>query len=100
MIRIVNLRNYALGSDETLVKVDRSSIVGNPFRMRDERDRADVCAKYETYFVQKLDSDCAFHDEIARIWRLAKRGDVTLGCWCYPKQCHALTIKRFLEQYL
>ena len=26
--------------------------------------------------------------------------DIALGCWCYPKKCHAFIIKQFLDSYL
>lgn len=42
-IRIVNLKNYSLNTGEVLIKVDRSSPVGNPFYMHDKSERDEVC---------------------------------------------------------
>ena len=39
-------------------------------------------------------------NELRKIYRLAKKYDIALGCWCYPKRCHSETIKRFIESYL
>lgn len=38
--------------------------------------------------------------ELDRIIELAKNNDITLLCWCYPKRCHAETIKRYIESKL
>ena len=38
-IRVVNLRNYVKRENEELVKIDRSSVFGNPFYMKNEREK-------------------------------------------------------------
>lgn len=103
-IRVVNLKNYELKENELLIRVDRSSVLGNPYKMRDytsaERDR--VCDLYAKYFVKNVQiKDSAFRNEVIRIYRLVKSGkDVALGCWCFPKRCHAMYIKMFIERYV
>lgn len=100
MIRIINLRNYTLKPNEVLIKVDRSTVVGNPFPMHNETQRNEVCDKYAEYFAQQMPINKAFHAYIGNIYRTAKKQDVALGCWCAPKRCHAETIKTFIEQHL
>ena len=105
MIRIVNLRNYKPSNNELLIKVDRSTVVGNPFPMQSEKDRDLVCQKYNEYFsnIVKHAEDPknkAFMEYLRNIYKQAKTHDIALGCWCYPKRCHAETIKRFIEKYL
>lgn len=112
-IRVVNLKNYRLDEGEVLVKVDRSSVLGNPFKMRfptpaqskrpefeiNERNR--VCDEYEKYFMKKVKEEGDFRNEVIRIYRMVKSGkDVALGCWCFPKRCHAMYIKEFIEKYI
>ena len=101
MIVIRNLRNLK-DIKGILVKVDRSSVLGNPYPMYSEEQRDTVCEKYEIYFQNQVSTkkNNAFMNELRRIWKLAKNGDVTLACWCYPKRCHAETIKKFIESYL
>lgn len=102
-IRIVNLRNYKLNENEVLVKVDRSSVLGNVFRMRDmsDKERNRVCDEYEKYFMRKVKEKGEFRNEVIRIYRMVRDGkNVALGCWCFPKRCHALVIKKFIESYL
>ena len=97
-IRIVNLRNYVHNSNEVLFKVDRTSPVGNPFYMHNEADRDTVCEKYNDYFKTKFGVDREFTDYIKQIIITSQVHDIALGCWCYPKRCHAETIKAFIER--
>ena len=85
------------------VRVDRASVLGNPFRMVSEDQRDAVCEQYEQYFenIVRTKSNEEFMNELRRLYKLAKQyGKLTLFCWCAPKRCHAETIKKFLEQYL
>lgn len=100
MIRIVNLRNYNLHEGEVLIKVDRSTAVGNPFFMRDESMRDEVCDKYAQYFDKMFGRQNEFTTSIHNIVRIAKEHNVALGCWCAPKRCHAETIKKYIESVL
>ena len=101
-IRVVNLRNYELKKDEVLIKVDRSSVLGNVYVMKSEKDRDKVCDLYEKMFDRKVGiKGSTFRNEVIRIYRMVREGkDVALGCWCYPKRCHADYIKAFIEKYL
>lgn len=102
-IRIVNLRGYKLMEDEILIKVDRSSVLGNVYKMRgnSNTERNRVCDEYKSYFMNKVKEKGKFRNEVIRIYRLVRDGnDVALGCWCAPKRCHAEVIKEFIESYL
>ena len=100
MVRVVNLMQYKLKDGEVLIKVDRSTPVGNPFYMRNERMRDEVCDKYEAYFYKKVKEAGAFRDYVAHIYRTALKNDVALGCWCAPKRCHANVIAAFINKFL
>lgn len=100
MVRVVNLKSYELKDNEVLIKVDRSTPVGNPFYMRNESMRDEVCYKYEPYFYKKVKDAGEFRDYVAYIYRTALKHDVALGCWCAPKRCHADTIAAFINQFL
>jgi hypothetical protein len=85
----------------SLVKVDRSSVLGNPFYMKSEAMRDDVCDKYEAYFRKEVeDKNSKLLPELRRIYKLAKVGKVQLVCHCAPRRCHADTIKSFLDSHL
>jgi len=109
MIRIVNLRNYKLCEGEVLIKVDRSSVVGNPFFMHDESMRDEVCNKYQRYFdgivdcylnTDAINYNIEFINYLNNIIKIAHKYDIALGCWCAPKRCHAETIKTFIDNEL
>ena len=82
------------------VKVDRTSLLGNPYRMITEAERKVVCEKYAEYFYNTLLNDSKAVIELFRIrsiWH--KYGRLELFCWCAPKQCHAETIGQWLRQH-
>ena len=60
-LRIVNLRTYTPVPGEVLIKVDRSSPVGNKFHMKNESMRDEVCDKYKTYFRCRIQEDTHLH---------------------------------------
>lgn len=101
MIRIGNLRKITLAPNEVLIKIDRTSVLGNPFYMADESKRDMVCEKYKAYFVKKLaDKDQVFIRALRDIYDTMKDHDVVLGCWCAPKRCHGETIINFINQQI
>ena len=99
MIRIVNLRSYELHDNEVLVRIDRTSVLGNPFVLRNECDRSACIAKYKQYFKAtfKSSENVHFLRELRRIFELALEKDIALACWCAPKACHGDVIASFLN---
>lgn len=98
-VTIKNLRNskpqYAWQ-----VRVDRVSILGNPFYMKNEFERNRVCEQYEAYFHEKMQrTDTDFYREVMRLHEILQQyGKLELYCWCAPKRCHAETIKNYIEK--
>lgn len=98
MIEICNLRKQK-PKEIYDVKVDRTSVLGNPFFMKSEAQRDEVCDKYETYFKNKIKTDYVFINELNNLVKLYEEyGNLRLFCWCSPKRCHAETIKKWLEE--
>ena len=94
MIEIMNLRNTR-PSQPWDVRVDRSSVLGNPFK----GDRDVDCDKYAVYFATCIadPNASAFKDELARLAQLYKQyGKLRLFCWCAPLRCHSETIREWL----
>lgn len=76
-MRVVNMKN-----EKCDVRVDRSSVLGNPFRIGRDGNREEVIKKYRAYLWNCV---CVV-DELNR---LANMSDSTvLGCWCRPEKCH------------
>ena len=102
-IKIGNIRTF-VPDGNIVIRVDRTSVLGNPYVMPDETYRDTVCDWYEDYFYETVnslsDKEQSFKNALNHIIDDAKNNDVTLLCWCYPKRCHAETIKRYIEQKL
>lgn len=113
-ILINNLRKNS-PQEAWQVRVDRSSVLGNPFLMHDEHERNSVCEEYYRYFQGIVTNNWAilreydvsssereeFMQELRRLYKLAKQyGKLELFCWCAPKRCHAETIACFLMKHL
>lgn len=100
-IKIGNIKTHKKDGS-IAIKVDRTSVLGNPFYMSDESKRDVVCDKYEEYFNKKTNekTDMKFMSELYRINALSQQNDITLLCWCSPKRCHAETIKKYIETEL
>ena len=79
-----------------------SPVLGNPFFMKDESMRNEVCDKYQAHFEREiLKIGSPFHTEVTRLYKLAKSGkQLNLQCWCAPKRCHGDTIKAFIDKFL
>lgn len=75
------------------VAIDRSSPFGNPFYLGKDGGRAEVLAKYRTYFYKRVDEDAEFRRKV-----LALRG-LKLGCWCSPLLCHGMIIAEYIDNY-
>lgn len=112
MITIKNLRN-SKPSEPYDVRVDRASVLGNPFYMHDESERDEVCDKYEEYMRAMWNIDTEYlQDKSISMFRrnkyceailnlveiYKKYGTLRLYCWCAPKRCHAESIKRLVEE--
>lgn len=100
-VKIVNMR----WSKHPMFRCDRTSPLGNPFRMRDksQAERNRVCDKYYNYFHENLNPDKAppgFLEQLDEILQAAEKGDVTIGCWCVPDRCHCQTIKNYVDQQI
>ena len=96
MIEIMNLRTTR-PSQPWDVKVDRSSVLGNPFK----GDRDVDCDRYAAHFATMLtdptSKGVAFRAEVARLVQLYKQyGKLRLFCWCAPLRCHSETIRTWL----
>lgn len=87
--------------DKGAIYIGRGSPLGNPFVMRTEEDRDIVCNKYEEWFYKQIkEENQVVLNELRRIYLLAKKQNIVLGCFCSPKRCHGETIKKFLDKHL
>ena len=83
------------------VYVGRPSVLGNPYVMQTEADRAEVIARFTTYLSEAMQEHT---EQASAVWALAERvraGErLALQCWCAPKACHGDVIRREIEHCL
>jgi hypothetical protein len=89
MIEVVNLRTCKDWGKPGDVLIDRRTKWGNPFLLKNEKDREMVIEKYRVYFIGNLLIDAT------KELKDAKR----LGCWCSPLPCHGDVIKFYIDAY-
>ena len=94
-INVVNKRD-ALPNDYDYV--GRPSVLGNPFVIGHDGDRAEVVAKYRRWLWIQMREDGPVLHEIDRLAeKFIKQRGLTLVCWCAPKACHADVIASAIE---
>ena len=101
MINIKNLRKER-PKTEYDIRIDRSSVLGNPFRLTKDLTRKEVIQKYkewlyEQFFIKKNDK---IKEELLRIARIATHNNINLFCWCSPLPCHGEVIRDFIITHL
>lgn len=98
-VLICNLRKTSPSHPYDVI-VDRTSVLGCPFRVRAFQTREQVCSNYAHLFSLKLKTpNSKFVLELERIKQLyIEHGIVRLFCWYTPEKCHAETIKTWLER--
>lgn len=86
---VVNLREVDL-RDEDVVRIDRRSDWGNPYRIGPDGDRAQVIEAYRRWIGARADL-------LARLEELAGK---RLACWCAPRACHGDVLAELVGQRL
>jgi hypothetical protein len=67
------------------------TIFGNPFELGKDGNRLEVIKKFESYFLHKINTNEQFKRAVNKL------KEKILGCWCYPKDCHARIIIDYLK---
>lgn len=100
MIEIMNMNTIA-PSEPYDVRIDGVfSSLGNPFVIRYETMRDYVCNRYQQWFdCQVIDNPAVIGELNGLITLYETFGKLRLFCWCYPKRCHAETIKKWLKEH-
>ena len=92
---VVNLRDFRWSKErkqyelpDDVIRVDRKTKWGNPFRIKDGITREEVLVEYRFWLADRLTDDPEFIEPLR-----GKR----LACWCAPLLCHADIIADFLD---
>lgn len=79
------------------IYIGRPGILGNPFAIGRDGDRAEVIRKYRMWLWEQVKARGRVFAELLRIKRMAECGDVYLICWCAPKACHGDVVKACID---
>ncbi|QYW03369.1 hypothetical protein pEaSNUABM34_00067 [Erwinia phage pEa_SNUABM_34] len=87
---VVSMRN---GNKEFDVRIDRESMWGNKFYMKNEskEERARVIYEYGVWLWTKIYNGDITLSQLDALY--GKR----LGCWCSPKPCHGDELRKAVE---
>lgn len=99
-IRVVSKRAGGVKpvEGETVVYIGRPSVLGNPFPMQLESQRAYVVACYRRWLMARYQNDAAVFAELHQLADRVKQGEnLALQCWCAPCACHGDVIKAAIE---
>ena len=89
---VVNLNDYVEEQGSGfLVRIDRMTKWGNPFRVGQDGDRVDVIEKYRRWLWRKIQR------EELDLYELANLQGCDLGCHCRPLPCHGDVLARAAE---
>jgi len=95
-IEIKNMKHGFI-NEKLNIRVDRASILGNPYQLYHESERDNICQRYETHFLRNIKENPSFRAQVNKLIELYKQhGKLNLYCWCSPKQCHAETIRDYI----
>jgi hypothetical protein len=89
MIVVINRRNQKGG-----FYVGRPTILGNPYELGIDGERAEVIGKYRLWLAKTLMHDSPQRQTLEHLAELLNGGMMlALSCWCAPHACHADVIK-------
>lgn len=74
---------------EVVYNIARPSVLGNPFIMKDESQRAAVVAQYREWLIDKVNKGGEVQYTMYALARRVRNGEnLALECWCAPCACH------------
>ena len=86
---ILNLRDaQAMGAHPEMVRCDRATRWGNPFRIGRDGNREDVIRKHREQLWDQIRTGRITLEDLAGL------AGKPLGCWCAPQACHAENIAK------
>lgn len=79
------------------VRVDRKTIFGNKYPISETGSRKKSCALYDAYAERRMQKKGKYWKRIMELRTRYLRGEnLRLTCHCWPKQCHAQTVRRMI----
>ena len=108
MIKVVNKHTHVPTIYDYYV--GRGSILGNRYTSKSLNEtkaeiqcetREETVEMYQIELINRIENkDKEICDELNKIYKMAKEGDVFLVCYCSPLLCHGDVIKQIIENKL
>lgn len=74
---------------EVVINIARPSVLGNPFHMHNESQRAEVVERYRTWLGDHYYAGTKVWSEVKQLAARVRAGEhLALECWCAPCACH------------
>jgi len=106
ILNVKNKRTHVPEAGKVDVYCGRGSVLGNPFSHKEGtkaqfvvESRDEAVEAYRTYFKKQMETNTAFLNEMRRIYRIAKKQEVNLVCYCAPLNCHCNVLRGFLLSF-
>ena len=90
MIEVVNMKDASI---KPKIRVDRTSVWGNPFVLGKHGNRNEVIDKYADWIAERPELIKMLSD------LMIKSGVNRLACWCAPMRCHGHVLAKMVEEY-
>jgi len=79
------------------VRVDRQTIFGNKFPISETGSRTKSCDLYDAWAEEQMRKKGKYWSRVQKYRKMHRQGiNLLLRCHCWPKRCHAQTIKRLI----
>ena len=85
---VVNMRTYGV---RDVVPIDRTTIFGNPNRIKKGCTRKQSIEKFRVYLEHRIKTDKVFRRKVRKL------AGHKIGCWCKPLPCHGDVYVEYLE---
>ena len=106
VLNVKNKRTHKPEVGKADVYCGRGSVLGNPFTHKEGttakfivESRDEAVEAYRGYFKEQMASNPEFLTEMRRIYRLARKQEVNLICYCAPLACHCNVIRGFILSF-
>ena len=106
VLNVKNKRTHVAEAGKADVYCGRGSILGNPFSHKEGtkakfvvESRDEAVEAYRGYFKEQMESNAEFLNEMRRIYRIARKQEVNLVCYCAPLACHCNVIRGFILSF-
>ena len=106
ILNVKNKRTHIAEVGKVDVYCGRGSVLGNPFSHKEGTrakfvmaSRDEAVEAYRGYFEEQMMHNPEFLSEMRRIYRIARKSEVNLVCYCAPLRCHCDVIRGFLLSF-